>query len=326
MMIKNKTFLVTGASGFVGYNVVRYLANRGADVVACYNRRGIELQELADEFPSVTPARVDLLSRDWMTVLSNHFLAGIDYALHFAAHSTISEAFRHPMGVVLNNVEMTVKVAEACRLHDVPMLYMSSDKFYGGSPRFGAKNAFNATEAYSASKVACDAIIQSYIRSHGLRGVIIRPCNLFGFDKNFTRIMPNIMKAIITGEPVRIYKQTKDVTRTYMFIDDFCEVVGWIIEADHGGILDVAPPEPVLRDYYKSTEDLVNAVGSVLKKPVPRIYVDAPELVTVPKSQRMTTNVRIRHYTPFDVAVQATHERYVNWYRSRHGTVDDDVT
>src|SRR4051794_6020039 len=85
--------LVTGASGFIGRNLVAALESQGKEVLAIQGSASFDL--VSDELP----------------------LAGVDHVFHLAARTGMVEAWQDPVSYHLVNSHGTVRVLDQCRRH-----------------------------------------------------------------------------------------------------------------------------------------------------------------------------------------------------------------
>jgi dihydroflavonol-4-reductase len=168
-------FVVTGASGHLGANVVQALVTAGEPVRAVDIRRSVALPTNAAEF-----VRGDVLKP---STLKEAF-AGAEFVLHLAAKISIAG---DPDGFVRRvNVEGVRHVAEAALQAGVRrVVHCSSLHAYDVGATRGAvrENALRSTDerlpAYDRSKAAGEDELRRVI-DRGLDAVILNPSGMFG--------------------------------------------------------------------------------------------------------------------------------------------------
>jgi CDP-glucose 4,6-dehydratase len=114
-------------------------------------------------------------------------------------------------------------VLEACRLSKrvSRIIVASSDKAYGKSKKhYGEDDPLRGDHPYEVSKSATDLIAQTYTKTYKMPIVVTRFGNIYGEgDLNFSRIIPGIMKAIITKETLDL-RSDGTFVRDYVYVND----------------------------------------------------------------------------------------------------------
>jgi len=106
-----------------------------------------------------------------------------DAVMHFAARSLVGESVQYPDRYWHNNVEGTLALLDAMRVHDVPRLVFSSTAATYGEPAtvpITETAATAPTNPYGASKLAVDMALTDYARAYGLAAVSLRYFNVAG--------------------------------------------------------------------------------------------------------------------------------------------------
>ena len=151
--------LVTGSEGFIGRNLVKYLKDRGFEVFSL-DISGGELRLDVTEF--------DTLSRS----LSN---IDFDAVIHLAAIANIPESIKDPYKCFKVNVYGTLNILEiASRKNIRRFIYASSANVYGLPLKLPVDEdtPFNPRTPYDYSKVAAEAIVQSYWKIKDRKSVV----------------------------------------------------------------------------------------------------------------------------------------------------------
>ncbi len=170
-------YIVTGAAGFIGSNLVRALNARGErDIIAVDNlTRGDKFNnlvdcEIADYFDK----------EDFFEALADGaFEGGIEAVLHQGACSDTVEADGRYM--MDNNYRWTAELVEFCQAEEVPLVYASSAAVYGGSGVFRESREFERPlNVYGYSKFLLDQVVRRQLPGRTAPIVGLRYFNVYG--------------------------------------------------------------------------------------------------------------------------------------------------
>lgn len=233
---KDRTAFVTGASGFVGANLVAELVGRGSNVI-CLQRdetqtNSLDLLHLRDK---VTVIRGSVDDLPLMSRILNEY--EIDSVFHLAAQALVGAANRSPVSTFESNIRGTYLLLEACRLSSTVkrVVVASSDKAYGSHADLPYSEEFklNAVFPYDVSKACTDLISQSYAHTFDLPVAVTRSANIYGpADANLSRIIPGTILSVIRGEnpiirsdgsPIRDFIFTTDIVGGYLLLAENIE-------------------------------------------------------------------------------------------------------
>ena len=125
-------YIVTGAAGFIGSNLVKALNERGeSNIIAVDNLKS------ADKFKNLVDCNIaDYLDKeDFLGKLADGFFDGLLTAvLHQGACSDTMESDGRYM--MQNNYQYSLELLNYCQNEEIPFLYASSASVYGGSSVF----------------------------------------------------------------------------------------------------------------------------------------------------------------------------------------------
>src|SRR3954464_7052476 len=151
------SYVVTGAAGFIGSNVVRALNERGVtDILAVDNLAQ------GDKFRNLTELQIaDYLDKQEFLerLAAGHFDGDIDVIFHQGACSdTMESDGRYMMD---NNYRYSLALLEYCIEQDVRLIYASSAAVYGGSEVFREEPAHEKPlNVYGYSKLLFDQVVR----------------------------------------------------------------------------------------------------------------------------------------------------------------------
>ena len=174
------TVLITGGAGFIGTHLCRSLLKAGHRVVSL-DLKGTAPKPVA----GVTYLQGD--ARDLHTL--SHLLKyyGVSAVYHLAAVVSVPLCQKHPAESYSHNVNATLSVLEACRLHDSPVriAFASSAALYGNlgdnqEPLREEKISERFSSFYAAQKHASEKMIELYTSFYGIPSLIFRFFNVYG--------------------------------------------------------------------------------------------------------------------------------------------------
>jgi CDP-glucose 4,6-dehydratase len=235
--------LVTGGHGFVASHLARTLLERG-DAVRVLDRPDPRLADVGGERLSGLDLLgirddVDLVEadlRDAEAVAAA--VAGSTAVFHLAAQTIVSVARESPLDTFEVNIKGAWHVFEACRAQGVErVVFASSDKAYGSSPKLPYREDFplRAAYPYDASKAAADIVARSYAHAYGLPIAVTRFANVYGGgDLNFSRLIPETVVATLDGRPP-IIRSDGSPERDFLHVDDAVSAYLAIAAALGGG-------------------------------------------------------------------------------------------
>lgn len=232
-----RTALVTGAQGFIGSWLAERLLDEGARVVAL--RRDVPALsrfKLAGLEQRCDVVQGDLHDYESLLRILNEHEVGIVF--HLAAQTIVGTANRSPLSTFDTNVKGTYTLLEACRAVGVvgdpveAVVVASSDKAYGEHEQlpYTEDFALQPRYPYDVSKACTDLIARSYAHGFGLPVAVTRLANVYGGgDFNFSRIVPDTLRALIRGQrpvirsdgtPERDYLYVEDAVDAYLAVAD----------------------------------------------------------------------------------------------------------
>lgn len=221
--------LVTGASGFLGQHLVRWLWERGDTVIALEHDAALWSHEKRLIIANGDVRDLELLRR----LIARY---EVDTVIHLAAQAQVGIGVGNPADTYSVNVTGTLAVLEACRLEKVRRLVVStSDKVYGAGVNLNEDAPLKPSCPYGTSKAAADLLCQSYAATYGMNIGIARCGNLYGpGDTNWRRLVPHVARAIARGETPQLRSNGSHV-RHWLYVGDAVEAFKALAASDYVG-------------------------------------------------------------------------------------------
>jgi ADP-L-glycero-D-manno-heptose 6-epimerase len=170
-------YVVTGAAGFIGSNLVKALNERGVtDIIAVDNLTK------ADKFKNLNDCEIaDYLDKqEFLNLVENGELDGaVEAILHEGACSDTMETDGRYM--MANNYRYSLALLDFCQEQETPLLYASSASVYGGGSVFREERAMEAPlNVYGYSKFLFDQIVRRRLVSSDSQITGFRYFNVYG--------------------------------------------------------------------------------------------------------------------------------------------------
>jgi len=170
-------YIVTGAAGFIGSNLVKALNERGE-----HNIIAVDNLAKADKFRNLVDCEIaDFLDKeDFRKKIQEGFFDGLVSAVFHqgACSDTMETDGRYMMD---NNYQYTLELLNYCQSEEVPFLYASSASVYGGGHAFTESRECEAPlNVYAYSKFLFDQIMRRRWHKRGAQVVGLRYFNVYG--------------------------------------------------------------------------------------------------------------------------------------------------
>lgn len=219
-----KSVFVTGATGFLGYWLVKALCAHKAQVVILARDLDPCSQLLSTRLYEKTHVVSGALE-DFHSVERAINTYETQVVFHLGAQTIVGTSYRNPLATFESNIRGTYHVLEACRRHKSfvkAVIVASSDKAYGSSALlpYTEETPLRGLYPYDVSKSCADLIAMSYFHTYELPVAITRCGNLFGGgDLNWSRLIPGTIRSLWQGVSPEIRSDGKS-TRDYLFVKD----------------------------------------------------------------------------------------------------------
>lgn len=242
--------LVTGAAGFIGFNVAKKLLERGDDVVGFDNmndyydpalkqaRLAVLKDTAAQTQQTFTFIHANLADK---TIVDQCFQDHqFDRVIHLAAQAGVRYSLENPLSYVESNLIGFTNIIEACRYAKTPHLtYASTSSVYGANTTmpFSEKHGVNhPVQFYAATKRANELMAHSYSHLFNLPTTGLRFFTVYGPWGRPDMALFKFTKNIIEDQPIPVFNHGNH-TRDFTFISDIVE--GVIRSSDQ-----IAQPDP----------------------------------------------------------------------------------
>jgi len=232
------TLLVTGGSGFIGSNFIRYFIDSHPDVDVVnldkltYAGNPDNLRDIEDH------SRYSFIRGDICDpAVVRTAMKKADQVVHFAAESHVDRSIRDGSVFVRTNVLGTHTLLQAAHDRGIKkFVHVSTDEVYGSVRKgsFRERDILSPSSPYSASKAGSDLLALSYCRTHGLPVVVTRCTNNYGPYQFPEKLIPLFITNLMEGKKVPLYGNGKNV-RDWIYVLDHCRAIDFLLESGEPG-------------------------------------------------------------------------------------------
>ena len=252
---ERRCWLVTGAAGFIGSNLVESLLLLGQDVVGLDNFATGHRYNLDHVAGCVGDAwgRFRLIEADIRDAAAcRAAVSSCDIVLHQAALGSVPRSLEDPVTSHDVNVTGFLNMIEAARQSGIRgFVYAASSSTYGDEPNLPKQEdrIGNPLSPYAATKLFDEIYADIYWRSYGFAATGLRYFNVFGPrqdpDGAYAAVIPKWTDRMIAGEPITINGDGK-TSRDFCFVDNAVQAnlrAALISSADGARVMNVAVGE-----------------------------------------------------------------------------------
>jgi UDP-glucuronate 4-epimerase len=233
-----ETILVTGVAGFIGFHVTQRLLAAGRDVVG--------VDSINDYYdPTLKEARLALLERDpgfsfvkfdlsdraaSKSLFEQHRPPTV---VHLAAQAGVRYSLQNPHAYVDANLRGFANVLEGCRHNGCKhLVFASSSSVYGANTKlpFSVQdNVDHPISLYAASKKANELMAHAYSHLYRIPATGLRFFTVYGPWGRPDMAIFIFAKAILEGQPIRLFNNGK-MRRDFTYVDDVSQAVVRLID------------------------------------------------------------------------------------------------
>jgi UDP-N-acetylglucosamine 4-epimerase len=225
-----RTWLLTGAAGFIGSNILERLLQLHQRVIALDNfSTGYEqnLNEVRAAVGECKWAQVRIVEGDVRDLPTcQRLCVGVDFVLHQAALGSVPRSLADPIASHESNVNGFLNIIlAACEAKVKRFVYASSSSVYGDDPVLPKveSNIGQPLSPYAATKSINELYAGVFGRCFNLPSIGLRYFNVFGPRQDpegaYAAVIPRWIAALLQRQPIEIYGDG-ETSRDFSFVEN----------------------------------------------------------------------------------------------------------
>ena len=255
-----KTYLVTGAAGFIGSNFIKYMLAKHDDICIVVLDALTYAGYLGTIDNNIDNKRCffvkgNICDRNLVDNLFKEY--NFDIVINFAAESHVDRSITNPQLFLETNILGTQTLLDAARKtwvtgkdgngyptwrKGVRYHQVSTDEVYGSLGKTGfftEQTPLSPHSPYSASKTSADLIVIAYRDTYKMPISITRCSNNYGPYHFPEKLIPLVIRNILKHRPLPVYGKGDNV-RDWLYVEDHCKAIDLVVsKAPDGSIYNV---------------------------------------------------------------------------------------
>ncbi len=316
--------LITGAAGFIGSNLTKYLLGKNYEIVGIddFNNfyspkiKEFNIKDFKDN-PKFKLYRINISNRKKLQKLFKEN-PDIKAAVHLAAWAGVTYSVGKADIYIENNVVGTNNLTEECKNTGIEnFIFASTSSVYGDNPTPFTEDMDTSlpNSPYSATKKASEVMLHAEAKNENLKITILRFFNPLGPNLRPDMALPKLIKAAEYGKIFELWQDPEDSARDYTYINDMCNALEYLINNPQDyKIMNLGNSSPV------SLKDIIKTVEKVTGKKVTteENYKPGQMKETFADISRAKELIGYNPKTTLEEMVEIYHEWFLEqpeWYR-----------
>ena len=234
-----KTFLITGAAGFIGFHLCKRLIKENFKIVAIDNLnpyysihlKKARMEEIFKQGGDISFIDGDIEDMEFLERIFKEHKPEIVFNL--AAQAGVRYSISDPIPFLKTNVIGFGNILEVCRKNDIEhLIYASSSSVYGGNknlPYTEDSSVDHPVSLYAATKKSNELMAHTYSHLYSLPSTGLRFFTVYGPWGRPDMSYFLFAKAILEKKSIDIYNYG-DMNRDFTYIDDIIESLFRLID------------------------------------------------------------------------------------------------
>ncbi len=265
--------LVTGAAGFLGSHLSRYLLGKGHSVVGLDNFLTGNIDNIQDLFKN---GKFEFVKYDVTNYL--HVPGKLDAVLHFASPASPIDYLKYPIPTLKVGALGTHKALGLAKAKGAIFMIASTSEVYGDplvNPQresyWGNVNPIGPRGVYDEAKRFAEAMTMAYHRYHKVEVRLLRIFNTYGPNMRLEdgRAVPNFMVQALKNKPITVYGDGSQ-TRSLCYVSDLVDGIYRLLNSGINEPVNIGNPrELTLLELAQMVKTVTGSRSKIIFKPLP---------------------------------------------------------
>jgi len=234
-MLKGRSILITGASGFLGRAIMKYLTRSGARVIGTIHSQKVKPRESENliEIDLERPSKFNLLTER----------GPCDAVVHCAA---VLPGRKPDLGLLIANQRMTLNLVKWTVDNDISSFFFTSScSVYGYSDKLCTESTLPAPpNIYAVSKLACENIIQTVASGTNTKVCIFRISAPYGPGLLNKTVIKHFLEQAAHGRLLSLMGSGSR-SQDFVYEDDVARAFFLAISQGATGVFNITGGNPV---------------------------------------------------------------------------------
>lgn len=231
--LNNKTILVTGSAGFIGFYLSKRLLEEISDVKvigldSVNDYYDVSLKEyrlnILNKYENFTFIKGNLADKQLINKIFEEYKPNV--VVNLAAQAGVRYSIDHPDVYIESNLIGFYNILEACRYNPVEhLVYASSSSVYGGNTKvpFSTDDKVdNPISLYAATKKSNELLAHCYSKLYNIPSTGLRFFTVYGPAGRPDMAYFGFTNKLINGETIKIFNYG-NCKRDFTYVDDIVE-------------------------------------------------------------------------------------------------------
>lgn len=251
--------LVTGATGFIGSVLLKYLNSQGHSVYGISSLKSTNKH--IHNIPISNLIKLNLFFK------KNKF----DAVIHLASRIEESD----PYTMFEDNCSNTINLLECCKKNNIQkFIFASTHAVYGTSKKSPTVEdcPLKPITNYAISKLISENICKMYYYSYGLQMIILRITSVYGIGQSSGRLIQTLVNDGIHKQNITLHKYSNGFQiMDLIHVDDVCRAISLAANSKiKFGIFNIATGKPITVKQISKSLSKIIAIKYIYTKKIPQ--------------------------------------------------------